>query len=60
MWDKRYVDYKDITCDTETYGCAYYKDAESGKYKVKFTYKTNCSEGESFGSGSIIEKEFLI
>ena len=60
-WNKQYVDYKDKVCDTETYECAYYKDAESGKYKVAFTYKTDCSEGQLFGSNPIIiEKEFSI
>lgn len=60
-WNKQYVDYKDKICDADTYDCAYYKNAESGKYKITFTYETDCSEGQLFeGIPLLIEKEFTI
>lgn len=65
-WGKKYVDYKEKDCGDRTFQCGYPKDAESGRYKIKFTYSTDCKEGESFGDQSIrnkflvIEKEFSV
>lgn len=58
-WEKQYIDYKNKICGTIPHECAYNKKAEAGKYKVLFTYKTTCGEGQLFGDGPlVIEKEF--
>ena len=60
-WEKQYIDYKNKICGTIPHECTYHKEAEPGKYKVIFTYKTACIEGQLYGDNpSVIEKEFII
>ncbi len=66
-WNKKYVDIKEKDCPERTFQCSSIKDAEPGRYKIKFTYITDCKEGESFwkgesseGNSLTVEKEFSI
>lgn len=62
VWDMRHIDYRNITCsDNKNYQCTYFKNADPGRYKAKFIYKIDCSEGELFDDNPLmIEQEFSI
>jgi len=60
VWDKTYVDFKNTICEGTDVNCAYYKDADAGRYKIRFLYKTDCSQDELYAGDSLtFELDFL-